>query len=334
MSDFERLPTHDSAGEDQLQKIQEQAFSSGEEHKRVGLPTSDIAHSSGGANYYGRPILKPPAWTFEVPLYFFTGGVAGAAAVIAGAARIAGADPFLARDARHLAAFGGAISPVLLISDLGMPSRFLNMLRVLKFQSPMSVGSWTLVAFSSTSAAAAFLGALERRGSSRLVRTVSSVSQFLSLLLGGPLASYTGVLIGATAIPVWSENAGMLPVHFAASGIGAAVGMLELRDHRESALNTIGIAAAAAETFIAGSIEVRKNPKLNALKSGKSGWLTRAGGLLSGPLPLALRLCALASGQRRSKGLRKTAALFAIAGSIVTRYAWLRAGRESAAHPD
>ena len=49
----------------------------------------------------------------------------------------------------------------------------------------------------------------------------TSRQQFLSLLSGASLASYTGVLIGATAIPVWSASARMLPLHFAASGMGA-----------------------------------------------------------------------------------------------------------------
>src|SRR5690348_9124715 len=84
--------------------------------------------------YYGLPLLKPPVWTWEVPAYFFTGGAAGAAAVIAAVAQLAGGRPDLVRDARWVAAAGGAVSPPLLISDLGRPERFLNMLRVFKLQ--------------------------------------------------------------------------------------------------------------------------------------------------------------------------------------------------------
>src|SRR6187401_2428458 len=92
--------------------------------------------------------LKPPVWTWEIPAYFFVGGVAGAAAVIAGLARFAGADSLLIRDAQWIAGAGAAVAPLLLISDLGRPTRFLNMLRVFKPQSPMSIGAWTLVLFS------------------------------------------------------------------------------------------------------------------------------------------------------------------------------------------
>src|SRR5256885_7097917 len=31
-------------------------------------------------SYYGRPVVKPPVWTWEIPTYFFTGGLAGASA--------------------------------------------------------------------------------------------------------------------------------------------------------------------------------------------------------------------------------------------------------------
>ena len=34
-------------------------------------------------SYYGRPILKEPVWTWEIPVYFFFGGMAGAAAPFA-----------------------------------------------------------------------------------------------------------------------------------------------------------------------------------------------------------------------------------------------------------
>jgi hypothetical protein len=86
------------------------------------------------------------------------------------------------------------VSPALLIADLGMPSRFLNMLRVFKIQSPMSMGSWTLFIFSTSSAAAAFLSANGCGNRTRPIRAISGVSQFISLLSGASLASYTGVL--------------------------------------------------------------------------------------------------------------------------------------------
>jgi hypothetical protein len=41
------------------------------------------------------------------------------------------------------------------------------------------------------------------------------------------------VLIGATAVPVWSRNVSLLPIHFGASELGTAVSILELLGHRD-----------------------------------------------------------------------------------------------------
>src|SRR5438270_11106102 len=195
-------------------------------HTLSGFEPANAASAQTG--YYGMPLLKTPAWTWEVPAYFFVGGAAGTAAMLASVGKLCRADRDLIHDARCVAAIGGAISPALLVSDLGVPTRFLNMLRVFKVQSPMSVGSWTLVSFSSTAAAAALLSELERRVTRRRIPILTDAAEIGSALTGLLLATYTGVLIGATAIPAWSENVSLLPIHFGSSGISAAVSMLEL----------------------------------------------------------------------------------------------------------
>lgn len=145
------------------------------------------------------------------------------------------------------------------------------------------------------------------------------------------MTAYTGVLIGATAVPVWNEHAGLLPAHFAASGLASAVALLELLGHRPRALNLLGTGAAAIETAIGARIELNHRPVNRPLKRGLSGWLTRVGGFLSGPLPLALRLlAATTSYKRRSVRLRRAAAVSAVAGSLLSRFAWLLAGKSSA----
>src|SRR5438270_2337445 len=131
------------------------------------------------ATYYDVPLLKAPVWTWEVPVYFFAGGAAGGAAVIGAVAEWTGTGATLARDARWIAAAGGPISAALLTADLGRPERFLNMLRVLKPQSAMSVGSWTLTAFSATSTAA-------------LIRPFTTIAAPSSALLGAGMLTYTG----------------------------------------------------------------------------------------------------------------------------------------------
>jgi formate-dependent nitrite reductase membrane component NrfD len=277
------------------------------------------------SDYYGLPLLKPPVWTWEIPAYFFVGGAAGAAAVIAAAARLSGGRDDLARDARWIAAVGGAVSPPLLIADLGRPERFLTMLRVFKLQSAMSVGAWTLVAFSSAAAASAGADLVERATDGRVpVRVIGNPAEALAAASGLVLSTYTGVLIGATAIPAWSENVKVLPIHFGASGVATAVSILELLGHRDRALNVLGAGAAAIETLIGASLELRDSEALVPLKNDWTGAVTRVGGVLSGPLPLALRLMA-----GRSPAARKAAAISAIMGSLLTRVGWLSAGRYS-----
>ncbi|MDQ3068898.1 MAG: polysulfide reductase NrfD [Acidobacteriota bacterium] len=258
------------------------------------------------ATYRDAPIVKPPVWTWEIPLYFFIGGAAGVAAVIAAAAHFSGAAyASLARDAKWIAVIGALASPALLISDLGRPARFLYMLRVFKLQSPMSVGVWTLVIF--TNAAIAALLPLG---------VVSDAATVVAAGTGAILATYTGVLIGATAIPVWARNVDILPVHFGASGLGAAVSILELLGHRTAAMNALGIIAAAVETVLI----------LVLLKRGSSsGRLMHGAEILSGPLPLALRIFA-----SQVPAIRIATAVLTIAGSLLTRFAWIAAGRRSA----
>jgi hypothetical protein len=238
----------------------------------------------------------------------------------------------LVKHARWVAAAGSVISPVLLTADLGRPERFLAMLRVFKPQSAMSMGVWTLLGFSTAASAAAFAGFLrDRYGPYLLLRVMENAGQAASLAFGLPFSNYTGVLIGATAIPVWNQNAGDLPLHFGMSGLGAAVGVLELMGHRKSrALQALGIGAAIFETWEGLRIEARSQLQLDPLKSGSSGWITRTGGVLSGPVPAALRAISLFGGEKRASSLRRWAAWSSILGSLITRIAWIRAGHVSA----
>ena len=295
----------------------------------AGAPFPQASPETG---YYGIPLLKEPPWTWEIPLYFFVGGAAGAAAVVGAIADYTGADRSLVRDARWIAAAGSVISPALLIADLGRPERFLAMMRVLKPQSAMSMGVWTLLGFSGGAAAAAFATFLsDRYGPSLPVRVLENAGQAASLALGLPFSNYTGVLIGATSIPVWNENVGNLPIHFAASGLGAAVGILELMGHNKSrALEALAMGAALFECWEGWRIESRRVPHLNPLKEGLSGWAIRAGGVLSGPVPAVLRALSIAGGRRRSRSLRRWAGISSIVGSLVTRVAWVHAGHVSA----
>ncbi len=293
----------------------------------AGAPFPVASPSTG---YYGLPLLKQPPWTWQIPLYFFAGGAAGSAAVIGAAARWVGADRELARDCRYIAAAGSAASTALLISDLGRPERFLSMMRVFKLKSPMSVGAWTLAVFGTFSAASAFAEMLYRRSRFSPFAVLADLTEGISALSGLPFSNYTGVLIGATVIPVWNENVATLPLHFGMSGLNSAVAILELSGHNHRALNLLGLGASVVETAEGVHLETTNKPAIEPLKRGSSGLITRIGGVLSGPIPLVLRLSAAVAGKGTARKLRKAAAVSSIVGSLLTRIAWVHAGHVSA----
>ncbi len=292
----------------------------------AGAPFPSATPETG---YYGVPLLKEPQWQKEVPLYLFVGGAAGASAVVACAANLASKNSDeLVQQARWFAAGGGMLSSILLTKDLGVPSRFMNMLRVFKPQSPMNMGAWTLTAFSTFSAAAAFASHVRRTLDTVPVRVVENVSGILAGVTGLVMASYTGVLIGGTAIPAWNSNIDTLPPHFAASGMNSAVSLLELAGNDDSrALNVLGLAASAYESFEGLMLEIQRKRSDEPLRRGVSGFLVRLGGVLSGPLPLFFRIAYAMTGNRN---LRRTAAYLSLAGSLFTRFGWVQAGRASA----
>lgn len=324
-------PEHgDWARENRLHEIRREAERKGYvDAATLPIIGAPFPMASPKAGYYGINLLKEPQWSWEIPPYFFVGGAAGSAAVIGAMAHWTGRDEKLARHCRLLAAGGAIVSIGLLISDLGRPARFLAMLRVFKAQSPMSVGAWTLAAFGTFSGAAAFAQiAAERFGLP--LRMLGNIAEALAAAAALPFSNYTGVLIGATVIPVWHEHIHSLPIHFGMSGLNSSVGILELMGHDNSALNTLGFGAAAIECLEGANIELCKKSVIKPLKRGASGFISRLGGLLSGPIPLALRIAAAFGGSRRSKKLRKAAAVSSLAGSMLTRVAWVYAGHVSA----
>jgi len=285
--------------------------------------TGDATPPAREVGYYGRPVLKPPVWTWEVPVYLFVGGIAGMSAVIAFAARVAGGEDGIVRTSLWIAVGGALASALLLVSDLGRPTRLLHMLRVLKWRSPMSVGVWVLSAFGGlVTAALALVLAGPGEGGWR--------GALLWLALGGGavtgalLSTYTGVLLAATAVPAWNAHRGTLPVHFGVVALGSAAALLELLGHPAGALHALGLAAASVETAIGAWIEVhRHGDRDRALRTGRAALLLRGSGALAGPVSLVLRV----------GGLRAWAAAAFLLGALVSRFGWLEAGRASTRDP-
>jgi len=170
--------------------------------------------------------LKAPHWEWYIVWYFFLGGIAGGAYFVGAIADNFGGrrDEEVAKSGYLVALPLTLICGILLTIDLGTPTRFLNMLRQFKFWNPMSIGSWGIGAFG----AFAFVSAaLSFSREARLVWLRKNIGKVGSLF-GFFLASYTGVLLGSTARPIWTD-ARFMGALFLASGAStgiAAIGLI------------------------------------------------------------------------------------------------------------
>jgi formate-dependent nitrite reductase membrane component NrfD len=287
-------------------------------------------------SYYGRPILKKPTWKNpDVPLYLWVGGMAGSSALAAVLADATGR-PVLRRGGRLVAAGGAMVGTVALVHDLGRPERFLNMLRVIKPTSPLSIGSWILspfAAFASAAAASEITGIAPRLG--RLAGWGAAV-------LGPPLASYTGVLLADTAIPAWHEARRELPVLFASSGAAAGAGaqlaftaVAGAGRRERMPMVRLAVAGAAAELAAGAALERRLEELpggvADAYRTGKAGRWNRLAKVLTAAGGLGALLAALGGKGGRAAAVASGAAL--AAGSLATRSAVFEAGLASALDP-
>jgi Polysulphide reductase, NrfD len=272
----------------------------------------------------GGPLIKAPVWTWEVPLYFWFGGIAAGSSFVALACDVAG-DEGSAATARKVALGALAPSPALLILDLGRPERFYNMLRIFKPRSPMSMGAWALTAFGNLAAAAVGADLLGRRRTARALGAANAV-------VGGYLGSYTGVLLASTAVPVWARSRLFLGPIFVstAAATGAAACRLALvalglpaAHATAKALARVEMSAMAAELGLSVINERRLGPLAAGLEVGRPGklfkaakWAVRAG--------LALQLV------RRHPAHQHVASALYLAAGLLFRYAWVGAGPLSA----
>ncbi|HEY1530360.1 MAG TPA: NrfD/PsrC family molybdoenzyme membrane anchor subunit [Galbitalea sp.] len=287
-------------------------------------PDSRSAHAATPDSYYGRPILKEPVWKPQIPFYLFTGGLAGASGVLSLAARISG-DQRLARTSLYVGLAGELVSPALLVTDLGRPERFLNMLRVFKVTSPMSVGSWILFASGGATTTAAVCDKLARLPrAKRAAEIVSGVS-------GAPLAVYTATLLSDTAVPVWHEARRELPFVFAAgsaaSAGAAATLLLPPRAARSS--RRLAVAGALAGECMTFAMLRRLDFLAEPYQQAEAGTYKRVAtaATLAGASLLARR-------GGRSRPSAVTGSALILAGELALRWSIFKAGLQSARDPD
>jgi hypothetical protein len=277
--------------------------------------------------YYGRPVVKEPEWTWEVPWYLFAGGLAGAASLLAATADATG-ERELATRLRLVSAGAAAVCPPLLIADLGRPARFLNMLRVFKVTSVMSVGSWTLFAYTGAVTVSTGLHTLDR------LPRLRPVADGGAAVLGVGMATYTGALLADTSIPAWHEARGYLPAWFAASSLASAsaAGVLVAGGAvAPPAIRALTVTGAAAELGLDRAMRSHLRDELgergDVYEHGQAGRFhrvataaTAVGGVL-----------VATAGRRRWQARAGAAAV--LVGSVCQRWAAYHGGFQSARDP-
>jgi formate-dependent nitrite reductase membrane component NrfD len=274
-------------------------------------------------SYYGQPVVKEPTWTWEIPCYFFTGGLSGGSSVLSMSAKLFGNEK-LSRTALYIGAVADAVSPALLISDLGRPERFHHMLRVFKVTSPMNVGSWILLVNGGASNTAAVLEALG------VLKPIKLLAEFVAALFGPPLATYTGVLVADTAIPVWHNARQELPWIFgasAAASAGAAASVF-LEPGDAGPARRLAVAGVLAEGALMQAMELRLGEVGEVYHKGPAGTFGWAAKLLAGG-----GAALLATRGRKSRGAAVVGGALVCAGELCLRWSVYKAGFQSARDP-
>ncbi len=275
-------------------------------------------------SYYGKPIINPPVWAErDIASYLFAGGLAGASSLLGAGADLTGR-PALARVSRVTASGAIAFSLVALIHDLGRPARFLNMLRVVKPTSPMSMGVWLLGAYAPLTVIASASDLLTR--APRTGRAASVTAG----LLGAGVSTYTAALIADTAVPAWHEGHRELPYVFAGSAASAAagVGLLAAPMAQSDPAANLAVLGAVAELTAEHLMERRLGMVARALRGGTAGRRLKAAKALTA----AGALGAATIGRRGRAGAVLTGAAL-LAGSALTRFGLFEAGMVSARDP-
>ena len=210
-------------------------------------------------------------WGFPVIIYLFMAGM-GAGSTVVGASMMlrGGGGP---RGVHHeIARYGALLGPIpviigvlAIIFELGSWQaghylRFINLFLVMNL-SPMSVGTWLLVAFIGTSLmyAYTYLPFLPMLFGDRLKWRV--VLAWINIPLGIGVAIYTGVLLGAMpSRPFW--NSPMLAFLFMLSALSSGTALIifarafitrgGLSEERREVIHKSGYVLASTDTALIG----------------------------------------------------------------------------------
>ncbi len=281
--------------------------------------------------------LQIPNWPLWIVIYFFAGGVASGAYFTAATIELAGRpqDRPIARMGYYIAFPLSIVCAVALIVDLGMPERFWHMvvnsktfLPDPKWNSPMSIGAYALLFFGLFSFLS-FLDTLVEVGRlpwAPLRLKYNSIPRKIYAVLGALngffLASYTGVLLATTHLPVWSTNPLLGAVFLASAastGMAAiALGLVlthHIPDEPMERLRQTDSFAVVVEILLLAAFVVLLGASAPIILSGLSGILLVGGTLLFGLIiPLILELRA-----RDSQRMLLIAATLILVGGFLMR---------------
>jgi len=284
-------------------------------------------------SYYGRQILKTPAWENRIAYYFFAGGLSAGAALLAAGADLTGR-PSLRRGGRLAGLAAVAAGSYYLIADLGRPDRFHHMLRVAKPTSPMSMGTWLLAGYGPAIgvAAASELVPARWRGSlpGRLLGALARPAGLAAAGLAPGVASYGAVLLSQTAVPAWHSAQEELPFIFTASSAASAggLGMIVAPVREAAPARRLATYGAIVELAASQRLESRSGLVREVYDTGPAGRYLRRASTLTAAGVLGSVLLG-----RRSRIAAAASGLALMAGGLFERLGLLHAGIQSTQDP-
>ena len=307
-------------------------------------------------SYYGRPIVKAPPWGDEIGAYLFLGGLAGGSSLLGFGAQLTDR-PGLRVASRMTAIAATGVGGAALVADLGRPERFLNMMRVVKVSSPMSLGTWILSGFG-VGSGVTFAIELDRITGEKLLplgplrkvlHAMETPAAVESAFFATPLAAYTAVLLGATAVPTWNAaGRNGLPYVFVSSASmaagGAAMALAPVAETGPARL--LALTGTAGEAYAMSAMRKRMHPaEVDPLDDGEPGHklhraekLLIAGAVGTAAVEVGARVFAkkLGGGWKTRavlRGLSVVSGAALAAASAYTRFGVLEAGIESTKDP-
>ena len=297
-------------------------------------------HAWQGPTYYGRNQLKAaPFNNFAVGGYVFLAGLSGGSMVVSTIADLAGHQGGVGRRGRLLATLAPTIGSAVLVWDLHTPQRFMNMMRVAKRTSPMSIGTWILLSFSACAmpAAAAEIAA-DRTPWPGLLHRLARVASVPGAVFGAGIGTYTAALLAATSTPLWAAAPRALAVRFASSSIAAGASALCLGENDPAtrrALDAVAVVALATEAAAATvSHRIYEARGVGDALRSRPGLIEHWGAHVAGTLvPAALKAVAVLAG-RRGRLASRLGSVLAVAGSGAFRISIMAAGDVSARDPN